>query len=82
MRELILSDITEMGQGFCVIGVEHVAQDTFRSVRPVPQGAMHGPTHFPISAAGLYAFILPLLVHRGPTSKTKIPSDCLQAMSA
>src|SRR5579872_6881052 len=36
MRGLILSDITEMGTGLCVIGVEQVAQDSFRSVRPLP----------------------------------------------
>jgi hypothetical protein len=36
MSELILSDITEMGPGYCVIGVERVAQDSYRSIRPLP----------------------------------------------
>ena len=36
MRELILSDITEMGLGLCVIGIEQVGKNEFRSVRPIP----------------------------------------------
>jgi hypothetical protein len=36
MRELILSDITEMGSGLCVIGIERVGTNSFRSVRPIP----------------------------------------------
>lgn len=36
MRELILSDITEMGTGLCVVGIERAGDRTFRSVRPMP----------------------------------------------
>lgn len=36
MPELILSDITVMGQGYCVIGLEEVAPGLYRSVRPMP----------------------------------------------
>jgi hypothetical protein len=36
MPELILSDITVMGQGYCVIGLEQLASGTYRSVRPFP----------------------------------------------
>jgi hypothetical protein len=36
MPELILSDITIMGQGYCVIGLEQLSPDSFRSVRPMP----------------------------------------------
>lgn len=36
MPELILSDITVMGQGYCVIGIEQVSEESFRSVRPMP----------------------------------------------
>ena len=36
MRELILSDITVMGQGYCVIGLERIGPERFRSVRPMP----------------------------------------------
>jgi hypothetical protein len=36
MRELILSDITEMGSGLCVIGIEPACEDLFRSIRPIP----------------------------------------------
>lgn len=33
MPELILSDITVMGQGYCVIGVVETSPTTFRSVQ-------------------------------------------------
>ena len=36
MRELILSDITEMGSGLCMVGIEQVGKNEFRSVRPLP----------------------------------------------
>jgi hypothetical protein len=36
MSELILSDITVMGQGYCVIGLEQGADGSIKSVRPRP----------------------------------------------
>ncbi|HKM90976.1 MAG TPA: hypothetical protein VJX29_10185 [Candidatus Acidoferrales bacterium] len=36
MRELILSEITRMAQGYCIIGLEPQG-NAFRSVRPMPQ---------------------------------------------
>jgi hypothetical protein len=36
MLEIVLSDITVMGQGYCVIGLEHLAPGSIRSVRPRP----------------------------------------------
>ncbi len=36
MRQLILSDITEMGSGLCVVGIERVGKNSFHSVRPIP----------------------------------------------
>lgn len=36
MPELILSDITVMGPGYCVIGLERLASGAFRSIRPMP----------------------------------------------
>lgn len=36
MPELILSDITVMGPGYCVIGLERLASGAFRSIRPLP----------------------------------------------
>jgi len=36
MAEVILSDITIMRDGYCVIALEQVAPDEFRSVRPSP----------------------------------------------
>jgi hypothetical protein len=38
MPELILSDITVMRDGLCIIGLEKVSADSFRSVRPLPPG--------------------------------------------
>ncbi|PYV18963.1 MAG: hypothetical protein DMG21_03340 [Acidobacteria bacterium] len=37
MSELILSDITIMGPGYCVIGLEQTNAGSFHSVRPLPQ---------------------------------------------
>lgn len=36
MLELILSDITVMGPGYCVIGLERLASGAYRSIRPMP----------------------------------------------
>jgi hypothetical protein len=47
MRELILSDITEMGSGFCVIGIESVGENLFRSVRPIPPQGFAWDRSFP-----------------------------------
>lgn len=46
MRELILSDITEMGLGLCVIGIERVGKNEFRSVRPIPPSGHSWPLPF------------------------------------
>jgi hypothetical protein len=46
MRELILSDITEMGSGLCVIGLEQVGTNEFRSVRPMPPMGYAWPLPF------------------------------------
>ncbi len=36
VREIVLSDITVMGAGYCVIGLEQTSPDAYRSVRPMP----------------------------------------------
>jgi hypothetical protein len=36
MTELILSDITIMGQGYCVLGLEQISSDSYCSIRPIP----------------------------------------------
>ncbi len=46
MTELILSDITRMGPGFCIIGLERTA-DGFRSLRPLPRTRHAWPRNFP-----------------------------------
>ncbi len=38
MTELLISEITLMGMGFCVIGLEHNI-DRFRSLRPIPRSS-------------------------------------------
>lgn len=47
MPELILSDITVMGQGYCVIGLEKAAAEAYRSVRPLPPRAFAWREPFP-----------------------------------
>jgi len=47
MRELILSDITAMGPGLCVIGIEAATEDLYRSVRPIPPTGHAWDTTFP-----------------------------------
>lgn len=47
MRELILSDITLMGRGYCVIGLERIGPDQFRSVRPMPPSGFAWIEPFP-----------------------------------
>jgi len=47
MRELILSDITEMGAGLCVIGIEPATENLFRSVRPIPPQGFGWDRSFP-----------------------------------
>lgn len=46
MRELILSDITEMGLGLCVVGIERIGKNSFRSVRPIPPTGYAWPLPF------------------------------------
>jgi len=55
MRELILSDITLMGQGYCVIGLESEARGAYRSVRPLPRNSYAWPT-FPYGRGTLVRF--------------------------
>lgn len=56
MPELILSDITIMGQGFCVIGLEQLSPDSFRSVRPMPPWGFAWREPFPYRRGDSAAF--------------------------
>jgi hypothetical protein len=56
VRELILSDITVMGQGHCVIGLEQTAQGAFHSVRPMPQRSHAWPAFFPYGRGSIIRF--------------------------
>ncbi len=57
MTELILSDITRMGQGFCVIGLERI-ENGFRSVRPLLPFADSWPASFPFHRGDIIQFDL------------------------
>ena len=57
MRELILSDITVMGPGYCVIGLERVAEGALRSVRPMPRAGAAWPKTFPYGRGSAIRFV-------------------------
>lgn len=57
MTELILSDITRMGHGFCVIGLERT-ENGCRSVRPLPPFADSWPAPFPFHRGDVIQFDL------------------------
>jgi hypothetical protein len=46
MPELILSDLTVMGLGYCVVGLEEVSPNSYRSVRPMPTRGFAWPEPF------------------------------------
>jgi hypothetical protein len=46
MTDLIISDITLMRPGYCVIGLEQIAANSFRSIRPLPPGRHAWPDQF------------------------------------
>jgi hypothetical protein len=47
MTELILSDITIMGQGYCVLGLERVSEHSYRTLRPMPPSGFAWRDPFP-----------------------------------
>jgi len=57
MRELILSDITVMGPGYCVIGLEGVAPGALRSIRPLPRTGAAWPKTFPYGRGSAIRFV-------------------------
>ncbi len=56
MRELILSDITEMGSGLCVVGIEQVGKNEFHSVRPIPPMGYAWPLPFDFQRGSFVRF--------------------------
>lgn len=68
MSELILSDITVMGAGYCVIGLEKLSADSFRSVRPIPPRGFAWPQPFKFNRGDVAHFeprpTTPTLPHR------------------
>ncbi len=75
MTELILSDITVMGQGYCVIGIERVSAGVFRSVRPMPPRGYAWPDPFRYTRGDL------ILAHLTPRSDA-IPPHMEDHLSA
>lgn len=57
MGELILSDITVMGRGYCVIGLERVGPDRLRSVRPFPPWGFAWRDPFPYKRGDCVRFL-------------------------
>jgi len=57
LTELILSDITRMGQGYCVIGLERT-ENGCRSVRPLPPFTESWPAPFPFHRGDAIQFDL------------------------
>lgn len=57
LTELILSDITRMGHGFCVIGLER-SENGYRSVRPLPPFTDSWPAPFPFHRGDVIQFDL------------------------
>ena len=56
MKELFLSDITVMGEGYCVIGLEKISPDSFRSTRPFPPRAFAWREPFPFKRGNTVNF--------------------------
>ena len=73
-KELILSDVTIMGLGYCVIGLEQVSSGSFRSVRPMPPAltAMHGLSRSR-AASPFFPALRPCPEPAHPTQKTINP---------
>jgi len=64
MTKLLISDITIMGSGFCVIGLEH-AGTTLRSIRPLPPRG-NAWMAFPHKRGDILSFRLSTLPTEGP----------------
>ena len=56
MPELILSDITVMGPGYCVIGLERLNSGAFRSIRPMPPRGFAWREPFPLRRGDFVKF--------------------------
>jgi hypothetical protein len=56
MTELLISEITQMGEGFCVIGIER-DKEHFRSLRPLPRSS-YAWNRFPYGRGDNVAFDL------------------------
>ncbi len=64
MTRLLISDITIMGRGYCVIGLEH-REESFRSIRPLPPRA-NSWAQFPFPRGDILHFLLSSLPTEGP----------------
>jgi hypothetical protein len=64
MTELLISEITLMGEGFCVIGLER-NKGCFRSLRPIPRNS-YAWNRFPYGRADKVAFDLSAMLALPP----------------
>ncbi|GEM_PF-693510 len=65
MPEIIISDITMMSPGYCIIGLEPDGRDSFRSVRPMPFDR--------------YAWLDPFMFNRGDCVRCQFAPAVLRA---
>ena len=66
MLDIALSDITVMGQGYCVIGLEQLAPGRIRSVRPRPLQGFAWRDPFPFKRGASMKCNLTPIASTGP----------------
>lgn len=71
-HELLISDITEMGRGYCVLGIEPAPSGRWRTVRPMPQNA-YAWLEFPHQRGDYIRVELTPRQTDPPTSRTTLP---------
>jgi hypothetical protein len=81
MTELILSDITIMGQGYCVLGVEEVSDQTYRSIRPMPPCGFAWRDPFPFRRGDRVTSSLQTIETKAPHFEDRM-SDGMRSLRA
>ena len=75
MKKLLISEITRMGPGFCVIGLEHEGQ-AFRSLRPLPPRVNAWRT-FPHKRGDILQFYLSTIPNSSPHVEDRFSTGVL-----
>lgn len=73
MTELLISEITLMGSGFCVIGLER-NKDRFRSIRPIPRNS-YAWNRFPYRRGDHVAFDLSAMLVLPPHVEDRLAEN-------